>query len=297
MSFLAKIKHCKNIRIILNFLQIRNKFPPPPNSLKRISTSISDKSVNLRKATVVAEAAFVLPIFLFAMMQLLSYMDILRLQTNIEAQIHQNARRMAVYAHKGSAGATFSKLYVTGSVISSLGTEYLNQAPLAGGAVGISFASSKIMEKDCIDLIALYRVDPYFSMVGFQKFQTFCRCKIRAFTGYDSTSGNLHEASERLVYVTEYGDSYHDDRNCPHISVSVQAVRRSELSGRRNYDGGIYYPCSSCKRRGGNAGIVYLTNYGTLYHSRITCSKLKRTVKTVPISEVGGRKACRRCGG
>lgn len=298
MSFLTKVKHCKYRKFFLKFLQIQDKFLKPQNSLKRISTSISDKSIKeeIARASVVVEAAVVLPIFLFAMMQLLSFLDVLRLQTNIEAQIHQNARQMAVYAHAGSAGPTFSKLYVKGNVIASLGTDYLNNAPLAGGAAGISFATSKIMEKECIDLIALYRIEPYFSAANFQKFQSFSRCKIRAFTGYDTIHGNIYEASEQLVYVTERGRAYHTDRNCPHISVSVQAMKLSELSGKRNYDGGKYYSCSSCKKKGSVGDIVYVTNYGTLYHSRITCSKLKRSVKVIPISQVDGRKACGRCG-
>ena len=59
-------------------------------------------------------------------------------------------------------------------------------------------------------------------------------------------------------------------------------------------DGSIYYACESC---GSNCtNVVFVSPYGNRYHSTINCDKLKRNVIAVPISEVGERTPCSKCG-
>ncbi|MBQ2257432.1 MAG: pilus assembly protein, partial [Lachnospiraceae bacterium] len=66
------------------------------------------------------------------------------------------------------------------------------------------------------------------------------------------------------------------------------------LERERNESREIYYPCEEC---GGSCGnTVYITSHGNRYHATLSCSKLKRTVLAVPISQVGGRGACSKCG-
>ena len=101
-------------------------------------------------------------------------------------------------------------------------------------------------------------------------------------------------SEEEMVYVTEHGEVYHRDVDCVHLKVKVSSVAMKELSHLRNNDGKIYYSCEYC---GGNVGSgnVFITGYGTRYHTSVSCPGLKRKIYTIPISEAGGRRACSSC--
>ena len=62
----------------------------------------------------------------------------------------------------------------------------------------------------------------------------------------------------------------------------------------RNKDGGKYYPCQYCKNSGG--GCVYVTDYGNRYHKSVSCSRLRRKIYAVPLSETKGKGVCSKCG-
>lgn len=121
------------------------------------------------------------------------------------------------------------------------------------------------------------------------------RARIRAWTGRDKTGGGDGEdaKSNEMVYVTVNGSVYHRSRECSHIRLSVRTVSKAQISGLRNEDGGKYYPCESC---GGKGNQVYITETGDRYHSSLTCSRLKRGVLEVPLSQVEKWKPCSRCG-
>ena len=44
------------------------------------------------------------------------------------------------------------------------------------------------------------------------------------------------------------------------------------------------------------SGKVYVTDYGTCYHSDLACSGLKRTIYLILLEETGGKRACGKCG-
>jgi hypothetical protein len=99
------------------------------------------------------------------------------------------------------------------------------------------------------------------------------------------------------VYVTERGTVYHLDRKCNYLDLSIQTVNLANIASLRNKNGNIYYECSDCAARKTTSGIVYITNYGTCYHAKLSCSGLKRTISMIPLSEVGSRRPCSKCGG
>ena len=116
-----------------------------------------------------------------------------------------------------------------------------------------------------------------------------------AWTGYDVEQGASDLTQEDpMVYVTETGTVYHTNRNCTYLNLSIEAVDAAVLEERRNQSGGKYYPCEICGRIGGY-GMVYITGQGSSYHSSITCPGLKRTIYTIPLSQVGGRGRCSKC--
>ncbi len=276
-------------------------------ALKRMSSCPSDsRPRKTQKASMTVEACFVLPFFLFAILNVISIIEIYRLQGNMSAAMHDTAKQMAQYGYAyreiggGSMGGAESLgltyLYAAGKVQAKLGTSYLDHSLLAEGASSISWVRSSVMqENDCIDLVAEYRIAPPAAVVGYQSRTMYNRMRTRAWTGYDNaTYGAGSIAEEKIVYITPDGSVYHCSRGCSYLKLSIVAMDRSFLDEQRNQDGSKYYPCGECGASCGNT--VYVTNYGNRYHSTLGCSGLKRTVMAVPISAANGRGACSKCG-
>ncbi len=99
--------------------------------------------------------------------------------------------------------------------------------------------------------------------------------------------------SEIYVYVTAEGEVYHLYADCTHLDLSVRRVTKAVATISKNEYGERYSECELCK---GPFGIlVYITSEGNRYHSERNCSGLKRTIRQIPLSEVGNRRGCIRC--
>ena len=270
---------------------------------KRASLCLSERL----RASMTVEAAFVLPFFLFAFLNIISILEIYRLQSNMSAAMHMTAKEMAVCAYEykalsdGDTGKAESlgltHVYAANRVKNILGKKYLEHSPIKGGASQIGWYWSSVLEEDdCIDLISAYTIKPPVAVVGFGEFKMYNRTFTRAWTGYDHAAAALNgSADEEIVFITPDGTVYHRSRACTYLKLSIVPVDMSFLEHERNEGGAKYYPCEECG--GTQKSTVYITDYGTRYHSSLQCSKLKRTILAVPISQVGGRGACGKCGG
>lgn len=253
------------------------------------------------------EAAFALPFFLFAVLNILFAVNIIAAQSRIGAALHQVGNKMAFagYAYENTVGGALpeglssvalSSGYARAQVISNVGSAYLTDSCVKGGAAGLSFAGSSVMEKgDIIDLRVSYRVKPFVELMGFDGFLMSQRYYGKAWTGYDA-SGSVSDMTteDPMVYITETGTVYHLNRNCTYLNPAVEAVSAGMVKERRNDAGEKYAPCGLCGMF--SEGEVYITHYGSSYHSRLNCPGLKRTIYTVPLSEVGTRGRCSKCG-
>ncbi len=210
------------------------------------------------------EAAMVLPLFLFAMMSLLSVMRMLQKSMETELKLYQAARNAAVYSAAVKEGAEGSD----GDWI-RLKLVY----PVSGQAAG-PFQKTLLLEN---------------------------HVNVHIFNGYSGDSGEGgDEQKEEYVYVTETGQVYHRSRECSHLNISVRSVRGSGLGGERSVDGSKYYRCPYCCKGFSSSDVgsmeLFVTDYGDRYHTRLDCPGLKRTIRLIPISQVGGRRPCSRCG-
>lgn len=266
---------------------------------------ISSCSLGGFQASMTVEACFVLPFFLFAFLNIISILEVYRLQGNMSAAMHDTAKRMAVYgyeyreARQDAAGTaeslSLTVLYAAARVRGTLGEGYLDNSPIAGGAGAVCWARSKVMaEDDCIDLVAEYRISPPAAIMGYDVLPMYNRLRTRAWTGYDNEGAGLPGVSgEEMVYITPQGSVYHGSRSCTYLRLSIAAVDLDFLIHERNKDGSKYYPCGECAGKG--VSTVYITDYGNRYHESIGCSKLKRTVLAVPLSDAEGRTPCGKC--
>ena len=146
--------------------------------------------------------------------------------------------------------------------------------------------------------ISLYDHDKVtlpFSVFSFGSRSVVQRVTVRCWVGY--TGESFFEGGEEFVYVTPHGEVYHRSRDCSYLNVSIQSIAAGQLKDARNQDGSRYQACGYCVKKGQTTAMVYVTDYGTNYHSRKTCRGLKRTVMAIPYSETGGLRACSRCSG
>jgi hypothetical protein len=221
---------------------------------------------------------------------ILFFFRVLQVQTQVQESLDYASRKTACEASlvssesglSGSAEVFFRK---------ELNSYTLPASCIKGGTAGISLRSSSSSDV-YVTLQAVYRVKlpiPFFHLQGIAVTQN---SKSHKWTG---DRGDL--AEDTYVYVTENGTVYHRSRDCSYLDLSIQSVQAADLAGLRNKNAHKYNACKDCVAKNAASGVVYITDYGTCYHIRVSCSGLKRTIYLIPLSEVGTKGACSKCGG
>lgn len=118
---------------------------------------------------------------------------------------------------------------------------------------------------------------------------------VRAWVGYTGESFQDGD-KEAIVYMTPEGEVWHRSCECHYLSLSVRMISYAALDTERNRSGEIYAACESCVGKNWSGTAVYITDYGSSYHSGRHCRGLKRTVMAVPWSQVRGIRSCSKCG-
>lgn len=147
-------------------------------------------------------------------------------------------------------------------------------------------------KRPVIDLQETYEYRLPASIVPLPPMRIASRGRVHSWVGTDSETGSQTEA---MVYMAESGSVYHTNPHCSYVDLSIGQEFGADIADKRNQHGARYTPCESCAKRTEPARIVYVTGQGNRYHNSISCSRLKRTVRLVPISETGGCPQCSRC--
>ena len=105
------------------------------------------------------------------------------------------------------------------------------------------------------------------------------------------------EENGEYVYLAENGTVYHKSSACVYLNPAISQVLFQEIDKKRNRSLGKYTRCKRCGKRKANPVYVYITVYGDSWHTIKSCSGLKRTIRRVPLSEIGNLPACSKCGG
>lgn len=275
----------------------RHRFFPICRHIERASLfTFFCRKVN---AGMTVEASVLLPLFLFFVLNLSCAIELIRLHGNLQLALWETGSRLAIYGHAledSSIASLFSYFYVREQVIAYAGEDYLDSSPITKGAQGLVPWESNIFSSgDEIDLIVTYQVSPWSSFAGFGSFRMANRFYAHIWNGFDITNSE-RELRERedIVYMTENGEVYHEDRYCTHLELSVQETTRAAAESQTNQWGQRYSPCEKCQPEAGDL-ILYITDEGNRYHSDRGCSGLKRTVFSVSRSQVSDYRACSRC--
>lgn len=257
------------------------------------------------------EAAIVLPLFLFFFLNLLSVIEIFRLQCTLRYALREVGSEMSVYAYaydgivhpEEDSGLealvediAFSYLYVKTRVESLAGAEYLEESPLTCGKEGILYLESSILQEgDIIDLVLTYRVSSLIDLAGFKSAGFYSRYYARAWTGYEVGGDEEESKTTEYVYVADHAEVFHLDRNCTHILLSIRECRAWEIELLRNEAGKKYSACERCVS--GGTDLLYITASGDKYHGNPECGGLKRTIRKITRAEAESRyRMCGRCG-
>jgi hypothetical protein len=281
------------------------------------------------EASLTVEAALVLPVFIYFLIAFLYFIQIFTIQEQIQSTITKiglNLSKTAyIYKDMPSIDEAFSldiSLFgteidigldeLTASIINGgmlklysreyLDTEQMNRSCIQNGFDGISFIHSSVFDQDdYIDLVAEYTVNIPIKLFVLEEMHIIQRVRMRSWTGYEveaayTTQKESDNDDVTIVYITDSGSVYHVREDCSHIKLSVIEVPSIPVD-RRNDNGGKYYPCEACcNGEEMDYATYYITSDGMRYHTKRTCSKIKRSVKEIPLSEVGDRAACKRCG-
>lgn len=262
------------------------------------------------KAVMTVEASLILPVFIVLFMNLLSVIEVYRIHSSVASGLWEEGREAAKFLHLRDApeevveasgeadGVQLHTLLLSlsahGQIRKNLETFPIWEKIVVGGRGGF-LVSGETEDDGTIRIDCSYRVRPLFASFTPVTEEIENHYYGHAWVGYIH-GGSAEEEGEMYVYITDTGTVYHRNRGCSYLNPSIQRVQESELKNIRNRGGAVYYACPLCDNLP-SAGGYYVTDYGTNYHTSVTCSGLKRTVYEVKLSEVGGRSACSKCGG
>lgn len=255
------------------------------------------------RGALTVEAALVLPVFLFCIIAALQYCNVMETSVKIAGSLCDTGKNMAVAAYLKEYPEDTEK--APGILASALSTAWAQHQVMkdAGDTSGIKNAnmalSSILQEDEMIDLVITYQIRSPLQMVKLSGNFFLQRASVRAWTGRKISGkkddGEGDDSRQDIVYVTATGSVYHDDPDCTHLKLSIREVDSEDLKTLRNNGGGKYHACEKC---GGelNGGSVYITSEGNRYHTSLSCSGLKRTVREISREEAEHMRACSKCG-
>lgn len=271
-----------------------------------------------KKAMLTVEAALVLPVFIYGVMAFLYMFEVIYLQEEIQEGLTKTAQFSSQYfcvlqevntdkkdsSLKKGAEKVIATYFLHGKLAEYVDVNRINGSMIKGGYNGISMLYSSVsQESGMIDIVAVYQMELPLPILNLKKFTMIQRVRTRGFVGLDITKDNLGNSDsgseyEKMVFVTENGVVYHLNSNCPYLDLSIQQRMLSEVKGLRNMSGGKYRECEYCREH--NQQIeeknTYITNYGDVFHYSLSCPSLKRTIYRIPLSKVGDKKLCSKCG-
>lgn len=262
------------------------------------------------RGSLTVEAALITPFIFLVMVSLMQLFGAAVFQSKLQRAIENVGRRLSYYyyaieeiegdeersliADAVGAGLVLvaSETVVKGLVLEELRNDGTTDNLIKGGKNAISFAFTYFdREHETLHMTARYEVKiPFLELLGLNITVPVVQGTAhRIWTGRELPEGD----DEEMVYVTENGSVYHTHLSCGSLSLQVKEISRLALDSARNADGEIYRACEYCTH--GQAEHLYVSVYGNRYHYDRNCSGLKRTIKTIPISQVGDRTLCKRC--
>lgn len=236
------------------------------------------------------EAAVIFPLVAGFFVFIMFFFRVMQVESQVSAALYYAGRMSALASSVNDSDivtvATAEALFKSKIADSDLIDDYVS-----GGIWGISLLGSQ-MDGDDVSLEAKYKIKlpiDFFKVDGIWIEQ---HSNSRKWTGK-----NPAEQTDPYVFYTDYGSVYHLSEQCNYLDLSIKSVKWSQIGTYRNKNGNKYSACSCAAEKKTENSIVFITDYGTLYHGSLGCSDLKRTIHMVHLSEVQGKSLCSKCKG
>ena len=257
---------------------------------KRTSFSASEEGV------MTLEASLIIPIFLIVLLMLTSAGEIFMIHQEISHGVCEAAKMAAVNEYrmqqKNKAGGNFTNLSAKAVFLASINRKFLDRSALLGGSKTVAATCKFTMTAKGEYIVSVHyyirKKMPFLSTYS-SRFEQKVRQK--AMTGYVPDANELKEG---YVYITPHEAVYHKDLSCTHLAldISIDDDVEKYIKGQTHYKA-----CDKCTRHeNGEISCVYISRVGEAYHTDLSCSGLKRTVKQKELSTLKGMKPCERCG-
>lgn len=238
------------------------------------------------KGNITIEAAMVTPFLIGLLLVLLFLFRLLQIEAGVQEALIYSARRVATLS---SVTRDNTALLAESEAIfrKSLQEIAIPSKYIRSGTSGISLLESNF-DEDYITICAKYEFR--LPGLGIEKVSLpIIQSGIsRKWVGEEYTNSDY-------VYVTMNGEVYHKNTNCSSIKVSVESVEMGKIGGMRNTDREKYSACSFCAEKNTDAKWVYITSYGSAYHTDLGCIGLRRNLQRIPFKDIGERRACKIC--
>ena len=244
-----------------------------------------------QRASLTIEAAVVIPIVCGFFVMLLFFFHLLHIQRRVEEALIYAGRKVAVE----SSVVTDDALQLASAkalILWELREDAVVSRYVQGESLGISLLGSEFQEERIV-LRATYRVKLPVNLFGLE------RITLWNSNSFQKWVGNLskEEDGEAWVYVTPGGEVYHRLESCRALVIRVKTAFLWTMETIRGENGQKYYACSRCVENITQRDTVYYTDYGELYHQRLNCGYIKRTIDKKKLSEVQDRRPCSLCSG
>jgi len=242
-----------------------------------------------RKAILIIETALTLPLFLMAMISLLTIINVYYFDTKIEAAICEETKKASM---KSFSGEEYGVGGIEASVLEKINDSEIDRRIIKNNH--FDFSETDLSDDEIAVVSVRYCIIPPFDLFSLCEINRQQSIVMHKWCGYtDGLSGS--DFLDDYVYMTKNGSVYHRSRECSHIRLHIQAVKGSDIKNLRNESGEKYKKCIYCKPKLSDEHL-YISTDGNKYHNTLTCSGLKRTVIRVKLSGLENVGPCSRCG-
>ncbi|MBR5712030.1 MAG: hypothetical protein IKX54_00365 [Lachnospiraceae bacterium] len=285
---------------------------------------IGREKTRVCSASLTVEASFAVPAVFFAIYAFLQLFLFLRIQADMQRAMNSVVRKLSeygtVYSQLSSMSADEADDFIHKIGADTAIGRYTSQAYMGyllreeirdkrwlgwirGGAAGVSTSGSSMFEKNGeLCLVVSYRFAATGGLFSFGTVPVVQRVDARSLFGRNREvkAGDAQgddEPDEEKVFVADRGRVYHCSATCTYLKLTIYQVSYADVGSERNKNGEKYRPCTYCDHTP-VGDTVYITDYGNRYHTTISCSELKRSYRTMTISEATaqGLRACSKCG-
>lgn len=206
MSFWKHMKKKKKMKKSLQKQKTRQITPIYSSNIPVFLWHEERTSCPALPGSMTVEAAMVLPLFLFAMVNLLSLLLMFQTFSLQEGKLHQLGREMALLAYGNESGEQDIRLVKASRVSAIFPAAAFPTASIVNGCV---------MHK----------------WIGYDLSQG---------------EGSKQQEKEEMVYITQSGTAYHRERGCIYLNPSVKMMGVDQARTAVNQDGGVYTACELC---------------------------------------------------